>query len=312
MFENTNIGKIHYLYCFKSYVTMLKSMTGYGKATCQTGPDKYLVEIRSVNGKNADITFKTQLIPRDKEVEVRKYIADRLGRGSIDLFITVERGEGAATKTISRDTLLAYLGQLKDAVRGTSLEGCAPDAMLSSLMRLPDVLETRSTELTPEQWDVLYAAIREAVDGLDDFRTREGESLRRDVLAQVAKIESYLPEIERYERERITAVRQRIEARLGEIAAQPDANRLEQEMIFYLEKLDINEEKVRLRQHCRYFRETVEDEPLPGRKLGFIAQEMGREINTLGSKANHAEIQKWVVKMKDELEKIKEQSLNIL
>ena len=126
------------------------------------------------------------------------------------------------------------------------------------------------------------------------------------------KIESYIPEVERYERERITAIRERIETRLREISAQPDANRLEQEMIFYLEKLDINEEKVRLRQHCRYFRETVAEEPLPGRKLGFIAQEMGREINTLGSKANHAEIQKWVVKMKDELEKIKEQSLNIL
>ena len=291
---------------------MLKSMTGYGKAQCLLGPDKYLVEIRSVNGKNADISFKTQLIPRDKEVEVRKYLTEKLSRGNIDLFITVERAEGSATKTISRTALLTYYGQLQAAVKDTVLACCEPDAMLQSLMRLPDVLETRNTELTDEEWGRLYDAIREAAAGLDAFRKKEGVSLERDILGQVDKIESYIPEVERYERERITAIRERIEARLREISAQPDANRLEQEMIFYLEKLDINEEKVRLRQHCRYFRETVAEEPLPGRKLGFIAQEMGREINTLGSKANHAEIQKWVVKMKDELEKIKEQSLNIL
>jgi len=291
---------------------MLKSMTGYGKAECLLGPDKYLIEIRSVNGKNADINFKTSLIPRDREVEVRKYIADRLGRGSIDIFITVERAEGAATKQISRPALLAYYTQLEKAVEGTELECCEPDTLLSALMRLPDVLETRSTELAPDQWETLYAAIRRAVDALDSFRQREGASLYNDVMAQVDKIESYIPEVERYERERIAAIRERIDARAKELTLQMDANRLEQEMIFWLEKLDINEEKVRLRQHCRYFRETADNDPLPGRKLGFIAQEMGREINTLGSKANHAEIQKWVVRMKDELEKIKEQSLNIL
>lgn len=291
---------------------MLKSMTGYGKAQCLLGPDKYLVEIRSVNGKNADISFKTQIIPRQHEVEVRKFITEKLNRGNIDLFITVERAEGSATKQISRQALLAYYEQLENAVKGTALACCEPDAVLQSLMRLPDVLETRSTELTEAEWTTLYGAIREAVDGLDAFRRKEGASLERDILGQVDKIESYIPEVERYERERVAGIRERIEARLREIAAQPDVNRLEQEMIFYIEKLDINEEKVRLRQHCRYFRETVAEEPLPGRKLGFIAQEMGREINTLGSKANHAEIQKWVVRMKDELEKIKEQSLNIL
>ena len=291
---------------------MLKSMTGYGKAQCLIGADKYLVEIRSVNGKTADITFKTQLIPRDREPELRKYIAEKLSRGNIDLFITVERGEGAAVRTISRPTLLAYYEQLNRAVPGTTLACAEPDAMLSAIMRLPDVLETAPTELTEDAWSALEAAIREAVANLDAFRKREGASLERDVLAQVDKIESYIPEVERYERERITDIRARLDARLRELAVQPDAGRLEQEMIFWIEKLDINEEKVRLRQHCRYFRETVEEDPLPGRKLGFIAQEMGREINTLGSKANHAEMQKWVVKMKDELEKIKEQSLNIL
>ena len=291
---------------------MLKSMTGYGKALCLLGQDKYLVEIRSVNGKNADITFKTTLIPRDREVEVRKYIAEKLGRGNIDLFITVERAAGTLERQISREALQAYYAQLKDAVRGTMLEYCEPDFMLGALLRLPDVLETRSAEIEGEAWQTLFDAIRRAVANLDDFRKKEGAVLERDILGQVDKIESYVPQVERYETERITAIRERITSRLREIAAQPDVNRLEQEMIFYLEKLDINEEKVRLRQHCRYFRETVETEPLPGRKLGFIAQEMGREINTLGSKANHAEIQKWVVKMKDELEKIKEQSLNIL
>lgn len=291
---------------------MLKSMTGYGSAECLLGADKYRVEIRSVNGKNADISLKTQLIPRDKEVEVRKYIADRLVRGSIDLFITVERAAGTLERQISREAVQSYYAQLKDAVRGSMLEYCEPEAMLGALLRLPDVLETRTTEIEGESWEKLFEAIRQAVANLDDFRKKEGVVLERDILAQVDKIESYIPEVERYERERITAVRERLEARLREIALQPDGNRLEQEMIFYLEKLDVNEEKVRLRQHCRYFRQTVEEDPLPGRKLGFIAQEMGREINTLGSKANHAEIQKWVVKMKDELEKIKEQSLNIL
>ena len=291
---------------------MLKSMTGYGKAECLLGHDKYLVEIRSVNGKTADITFKTTLIPRDKEVEVRKYIAEQLGRGNIDLFITVERAEGTATKQISRSTLLAYYDQLQQAVEGTVLDFCEPDTILPALLRMPDILETRSTELSGDEWETLYGAIREAVAALDEFRRKEGVSLQRDVLGQVDKIESYIPEVERYERERVAAIRERIEARAKEIALQMDANRLEQEMIFWLEKLDVNEEKVRLRQHCRYFRETVDEEPLPGRKLGFIAQEMGREINTLGSKANHAEIQKWVVRMKDELEKIKEQTLNIL
>jgi uncharacterized protein (TIGR00255 family) len=291
---------------------MLKSMTGYGKAECLLGQDKYLVEIRSVNGKNADINLKTPLIPRDKEIEVRKYIAEQLGRGSIDLFITVEHAEGAGTKQINGEILLSYYEQLQQAVEGTVLDFCEPDTLLPAILRMPDVLETRSTEISEDEWKTLYAAIRQAVAALDAFRCQEGVSLWKDVIAQVDKIENYLPEVERYERERVPAIRERMEARMKELALQPDANRLEQEMIFWLEKLDINEEKVRLRQHCRYFRETAETEPMPGRKLGFIAQEMGREINTLGSKANHAQIQQIVVKMKDELEKIKEQTLNIL
>ena len=287
-------------------------MTGYGKAECLLGEDKYIIEVRSVNGKNADITLKTSLIPREKEVEVRQHIVKVLNRGNIDLFANVERSADSTARTINKDILKAYLEQINAATAGTSLELCDPDHLLPAILRLPDIFENKSTEIGEEEWATLFDAIKAAVAHLDEFRTKEGESLRRDVLGQVDKIESYVSEVEKYEKERIDSVRERIRARIAEIGAQPDENRLEQEIIFYIEKLDINEEKVRLRQHCKYFRETIEAEEFPGRKLGFIAQEMGREINTMGSKANHAEIQKWVVKMKDELEKIKEQSLNIL
>ena len=288
-------------------------MTGYGKAECLIGRDKYTVELRSVNGKNADISLKSSLIPRGKEPEIRRYLAAELGRGSIDLFITLRRDPASeAVRPVNGDLLQGYYTGVREALdaMGVSL---SDEALLPGLLKLPDVLaKPEETEFSEADWAVLEGCIHEAVAALQAFRAREGESLRRDVLSQVDKIESYVAEVEKYERERIDAVRERILSRLAELGAKPDTERLEQEMIFYIEKLDINEEKVRLRQHCKYFRETLDAEPMPGRKIGFIAQEMGREINTTGSKANHAEIQKLVVKMKDELEKIKEQSLNIL
>lgn len=291
---------------------MLKSMTGYGKAECVIAGDKYLFEIRSVNGKNADISLKTSLIPREKEVEVRQYIASVLNRGNIDLFANVEHTASAVARTINRDVVANYVNQIRQVAAASGV-GVDEDDILPMALRMPDVFDSNSAqELSEEDWNLMFDAIKRAVAELDEFRTREGASLKRDILSQVEKIESYVAEVEKYEKERIDAVRERINARMAEISAAPDHDRLEQEMIFYIEKLDINEEKVRLRQHCKYFRETVENEEFPGRKLGFIAQEMGREINTTGSKANHAQIQKWVVKMKDELEKIKEQSLNIL
>jgi len=287
-------------------------MTGYGKAECRLGQDKYLFEIRSVNGKSADISLKTSVIPRENEAEVRQFIAHKLSRGNIDLFVTVEKGEDNTARTINPAVVANYVSQLK-AISQESGITIADESILPMVMRMPDVfVQQSSDELSDNQWEVMFAAIKEAVAALDSFRTREGESLRRDVFAQVDKIESYVSEVEKYEKERISAVRERIESRMKELSFEPDQNRMEQEMIFYIEKLDINEEKVRLRQHCKYFRETADGEELAGRKLGFIAQEMGREINTMGSKANHAEIQKIVVKMKDELEKIKEQTLNIL
>ena len=288
-------------------------MTGYGKAECLIGRDKYTVELRSVNGKNADITLKSSLIPREKEPEVRRFLASELGRGNIDLFITLQRDSASgAVQPVNADLLQGYYSGLRNALEGMGVS-VSDEALLPGLLRLPDLFtKGQEAEFSEAQWGLLEGCVREAVAALKAFREKEGQSLRADLLAQVDKIESYVLEVEKYERERIDAVRERILARLAELGAKPDAERLEQEMIFYIEKLDINEEKVRLRQHCRYFRETLDNEPAPGRKIGFIAQEMGREINTMGSKANHVEIQRWVVRMKDELEKIKEQSLNVL
>ena len=288
-------------------------MTGYGKAECVISGSKYIVEIRSLNGKNADINLKTSLIPRDKEIMLRQYLAAELNRGSIDLFVSLDsKDQSALAHKVNGEVLSEYYGQVKEALSKAE-PGYVPDTELFvSLLHMPDVVGSGKPEIDEDQWETLFAAIKDAVEALKDFRQRDGRSLQADVLAKVESIESYIPQIAQFEGERTAAVRSRLESRLKELALNADMNRLEQEIIFYLEKLDINEEKVRLAQHCRYFRETVDSEEFPGKKLGFIAQEMGREINTLGSKANHAGIQKCVVRMKDELEKIKEQSMNIL
>ena len=295
---------------------MLKSMTGFGKAEAIIEGSKYTVEIRSLNGKNADITLKTSLIPRQKEMEVRQYLTSTLNRGTIDLFITVERETGSTAATVNKDVLRSYLEQIGSAIEDTPWKGAAEGengaALLAGVMRLPDVLDSTRGEMDESSWEILFGAIKEAASHLDQFRTTEGQTLGKDILSKVDMIESCIPQVERYEQERIDTVRERIAARLDEMKVQVDQNRLEQEIILYIDKLDINEEKVRLRQHCRYFRETAAEDEYPGKKLGFIAQEMGREINTLGSKANHAGIQKIVVLMKAELEKIKEQSMNVL
>ena len=288
-------------------------MTGYGKAECIISGSKYIVEIRSLNGKNADITLKTSLIPRDKEIMLRQYLAAELNRGSIDLFVSLDnKDQSALAHKVNGDVLAEYYAQVKAAAMQAEPQYVPDTELFVSLLHLPDVVGSGKPEIDEDQWETLFSAIKSAVAALKDFREREGLSLQADVLAKVASIESYIPQSAEFEPERTTAVRARLESRLKELAVNADLNRLEQEIIFYIEKLDINEEKVRLAQHCRYFRETVASEEFPGKKLGFIAQEMGREINTLGSKANHAGIQKCVVRMKDELEKIKEQSMNIL
>lgn len=297
---------------------MLNSMTGYGKAEVITPNSKYIVEIKSLNGKNADISIKSQILPRDKELLVRKMISEALGRGNIDLYINEETSGETAIKKINLDVLSSYYEQLKEVKNNKKYENLLQvidlqsDRLMESMFRFPDVFDSKKEDITEESVELLIQGVKDAIKAIQEFRIKEGEILKKDVCSRVDFIYNTVSEVEKYEAERIQAVRDRILSRIAELELKPDENRLEQEIIFYIEKLDINEEKVRLRQHCNYFIETINNEPMPGKKLGFIAQEMGREINTMGSKANHAEIQKWVVRMKDELEKIKEQSLNIL
>ena len=291
-------------------------MTGYGKAEVLLEAGKVTVEIRSLNGKTADISLKTSLLPKDKEIAVRKKIADELQRGNIDMFMTFEPNAAENAKKINMDLAMLYYQQILELAKkvGTSsLQINNPNDLIATILRMPEVMDAKKQDvITDENWPLVEGCINEAIAAINAFRTQEGEVLYNDVTGNVAKIMEYSQQVETFEQERVDAIREKILTRFAELKAEPDQSRLEQEMIFYIEKLDINEEKVRLRQHCRYFLETIETDPYPDKKLGFIAQEMGREINTTGSKANHTEIQKIVVKMKDELEKIKEQSLNIL
>ena len=295
---------------------MIKSMTGYGKAEAILEAGKITVEIRSLNGKTADIGLKTSMLPKDKEIAVRQKIAAELYRGNIDLFITFEPNAADSAKKINMDLAMEYYQQISalgGQIGAYNLWNQNPNDLLALILRMPEVMDARKQDvITEENWPAVEACIDEAIANINAFRAQEGEVLYKDVTSKVENILNYSAQVETYENERVEAIREKILNRFAELKAEPDQSRLEQEMIYYIEKLDLNEERVRLRQHCRYFLDTLENEPNPGKKLGFIAQEMGREINTTGSKANHTEIQKIVVKMKDELEKIKEQSLNIL
>ena len=291
-------------------------MTGYGKAEATLETGKITVEVRSLNGKTADISIKTSILPKDKEMTVRQKIAAELVRGNIDFFITFEPNAADSAKKINMDLAMEYYQQISDLggrLGAHNLWSHNPNDLLAMILRMPEVMDAKKQDvITDDNWPVVENCIDQALANINAFRANEGAILCNDVTEKVNNILSYSKQIEQFETERTEAIREKILSRFAELKAEPDQSRLEQEMIFYIEKLDINEEKVRLRQHCSYFLETLNNEPNPGKKLGFIAQEMGREINTTGSKANHTEIQKIVVKMKDELEKIKEQSLNIL
>ena len=295
---------------------MIRSMTGYGKAEAMLETGKITVEVRSLNGKTADISIKTSMLPKDKEMTVRHKIANELQRGNIDFFVTFEPNAADSAKKINLDLAMEYYQQISslgDRIGAVNLWEKNPNDLIATILRMPEVMDAKKQDvITEDNWPAVEACIDEALANINSFRAQEGEVLYKDVTSKVANILEFSRQVEQYEKERVEAVREKILSRFAELKAEPDQSRLEQEMIFYIEKLDINEEKVRLRQHCKYFLDTIEKEPYPGKKLGFIAQEMGREINTTGSKANHTEIQKLVVKMKDELEKIKEQSLNIL
>ena len=292
---------------------MIKSMTGYGKAEVNLSSGTITIEIRTLNGKSADINLKTSIFPKDKEILVRQKIADSLVRGTIDVYANYVPNESAATKKINQDVVLSYFSQIEELNTKLGIAQENKPEILAAILKFPDVTDAKKDDLiTEDNWPEVDAGIDKALTLVNDYRAKEGVSLYKDVTSRVQNILNYENEVEGFEKERIDTVKEKLLKALDELKQQPDQSRFEQEMIFYLEKLDINEEKVRLRQHCKYFMETIDSEPYPGKKLGFIIQEMGREINTTGSKANHAGIQKLVVHMKDELEKIREQSMNIL
>ena len=300
---------------------MIYSMTGYGKAETQLAGGKLSIEIRTLNSKGTDISIKSTLLPKDKDILIRQKIADALVRGTIDVFLTFESGADDNAKQLNSELVQHYyneLRKLRDTLPGFtfadfSTQDRANNELLLSVLRFPEVLESKKTDVIDEtNWPEVEACFDRAIEAVKQYRAKEGEALYRDVCSRVGNILSLENEVESYEKERIETVREKILKAAEDASVKLDKERFEQEMIFYLEKYDINEEKVRLRQHCKYFQDTIDSEACPGKKLGFIIQEMGREINTTGSKANHAQIQKAVVRMKDELEKIREQSLNIL
>lgn len=291
---------------------MIRSMTGYGKAECELAQKKVTIEVKSLNSKQLDVNTRIPGIYRDKEIEIRREISDKLIRGKVDLSLYTESLGVDSNSAINSSVVKNYFNQLSEISAELGLP--VNELTLQMVMQLPEVVKTSREELDENEWKIILATIREALKALDVFRLQEGLSLYNDTIINLNAITSLLEQIKPYEQERTDKVKDRIMDGLKELSSPDgvDNNRLEQEMIFYLEKLDFNEEKVRLSNHCSYFLETLElDEPV-GKKLGFIAQEIGREINTLGSKANHTEIQKLVIGMKDALERIKEQLLNAL
>ena len=290
---------------------MVKSMTGFGKGEAALRNKKITVEIRSLNSKQLDLSLRLPAVYRQSEYEIRNLIARTIQRGKVDVFVSVESQSVETSARINREVFREYLRQMNDTLSFSGIDA-GYDAILPVIMRLPDVVATEAEAISEEEHAALLAAVEAAAAHLDAFREQEGAILIADLLRRVELIEQYKTEVVPFEKARTETVKARILDNLSKLAVDVDRNRLEQEMIFYLEKLDITEEKVRLTNHCNYFREVASSEEGAGRKLGFIAQEMGREINTMGSKANNSEIQILVVKMKDELEKIKEQVLNIL
>lgn len=290
---------------------MIQSMTGYGKALVVYKGKKINIEIKSLNSKQLDLMTRIAPLYREKEMEIRQLIAEKLLRGKVDFSIWIEKDESTLATPVNTALMQNYLDQLKVFAQQNQLEGVD---WMQTLIRMPDVLTKTEVEvLDDEEWVVARQGVCEAIQHLVDFRTQEGAALEKKFAEKIDNIEQLLASIEPYEKSRVEKIRSRIVDGLKQIPeAEYDKNRLEQELIYYIEKLDISEEKQRLTNHLKYFRETMADQAGQGKKLGFIAQEMGREINTTGSKSNQAEMQNIVVMMKDELEQIKEQVLNAL
>ena len=292
---------------------MIQSMTGYGKATLELPDKKVNIEIKSLNSKAMDLSTRVAPLYREKEMEIRNELSKVLERGKVDFTLWVEKKDAEQLATpINQALVEAYYKKVKEISASTGIP--EPADWFYTLLRMPDVMvKNEMQEVDDEEWRTVHAAIEEAIGHLVEFRKQEGAALEKKFREKIANITRLLAEVEPYEKERVGKIKDRIVESLEKtISVDYDKNRLEQELIYYIEKLDINEEKQRLSNHLQYFIATLESGSGQGKKLGFIAQEMGREINTLGSKSNHAGMQKCVVRMKDELEKIKEQVLNIL
>ncbi|MRR18679.1 YicC family protein [bacterium] len=291
---------------------MIRSMTGYGKAVLETPQRKITVEIKSLNSKQADINTKMPWIYREKELEIRNMVNRRLERGKIDLMISFDAMNDEPSPVINRNNVKNYYNQLREISNELGIS--SDSELLGIVMRLPETLKTERTELTEEEWNRVSKLIDDALSMTDLYRLEEGRAMAADLSKSVASITRYLDNLSTVEGDRLVRMREKLTASLNETVGSEnvDKNRFEQELIFYLEKMDINEEKVRLKKHCDYFIETMNGDGQNGKMLNFISQEMGREINTIGSKANDAPMQKLVVMMKDELERIKELTLNVL
>lgn len=281
-------------------------MTGFGKATLQLPNKKITVEIKSLNSKSLDLNVRTPYVYREMELTLRNQIAQKLERGKVDFSLFIEiTGEETSSK-INVPIVKAYINQLRQVVDGDDTE------LLKMAVRMPDALKTEREELDENEWKIIQGVIDQGLKNIQEFRTSEGIALEKEFLIRIGNILSLMKETVALDGERIETVKNRLKTAIEELNVNVDENRFEQELIFYLEKYDITEEKVRLENHLNYFMETLAGNEANGRKLGFITQEIGREINTMGSKSNHAQMQKLVVQMKDELEKIKEQVLNVL
>ena len=292
---------------------MIQSMTGYGKATAELSDKKINVEIKSLNSKAMDLSTRIAPLYREKEIEIRNEIAKALERGKVDFSLWIDKKDACELITpINQDVVVAYYERIRTISETTGIP--APEDWFSTLLRMPDVMTKNDIqELSEEEWKAVHATVLQAIQNLVDFRIQEGAALEKKFREKISNIAKLLTSVDPYEKERVEKIKERITDALEKtISVDYDKNRLEQELIYYIEKLDINEEKQRLSNHLKYFINTMEDGSGQGKKLGFIAQEMGREINTLGSKSNHAEMQKIVVQMKGELEQIKEQVLNVM
>ncbi|MBN2777236.1 MAG: YicC family protein [Bacteroidales bacterium] len=291
---------------------MIISMTGFGREVLEYKNKKISIDVKSLNSKTTDINTRIPGYYKEKELEIRRLISGELKRGKIDFCMFVELNGSENATLINQDLVVSYYNQLKNICENNNIP--MGQDILSGIIRMPEVLKNASEDLNDDEWKLVLETVQKAIDACKSFRNAEGKELERDIVANINSILLLLAEVSKFETERVETIKDRLRQGIADIenGNGGDKNRMEQEIIYYLEKLDINEEKVRLKKHCEYFLETVKSDELAGKKLAFISQEIGREINTLGSKANHAEMQKLVVTMKDELEKIKEQLLNVL